>query len=107
MPARSSSRRRSDSVLGGTPVTACLNSLNLTAPELDAHRIVMAWRRSRRSAARRTSSGTGLQLRQRTVRRRLRLERQVEYLVHGHDRVERHLLADVLGDVVQVAAVAL
>ena len=36
-----------------------------------------------------------------------RLERDVEHLADGHDRVEGHLLADVRGHVVEVAAVAL
>ena len=34
-------------------------------------------------------------------------ERRVEHLADAHDRVERHRLADVGGDVVEVAAVAL
>src|SRR5215210_2663499 len=36
-----------------------------------------------------------------------RLEREVENLSDGHHRMERHLLADVGGDVVEVGAVAL
>ena len=35
------------------------------------------------------------------------LQRLLEHLADGHDRVERHRLADVVGDVVEVAAVAL
>src|SRR4030088_468995 len=74
-------------------------------------------RRSRRSAAWRTSMGTGWHLRGlrdidspplgdlRDLRRRL--EREVEYFVDAHHRVEAHLLAYLLGDVVEVAAVAL
>src|SRR5918996_183251 len=40
-------------------------------------------------------------------RGRLWLERQVEHLSDRHDRMERHRLADVLGHVVEGAAVAL
>src|SRR5918999_2770344 len=40
-------------------------------------------------------------------RGRLRLQREVEHLADRHDRVERHRLADVLGDVGEVASVAL
>src|SRR5215475_7124560 len=72
-----------------------------------------AYRRPRRSAARRTSSGSGWQLRQRTGLRgellidRGGLERQLEYLADQHHRMEGNLIPHVLGDVVEVAAVAL
>src|ERR1700760_933103 len=49
------------------------------------------------------SAGKGL--RRRRVRRRL--QRHVEHLVDGHRDVERHLVADLLRHVVQVAPVAL
>jgi hypothetical protein len=35
------------------------------------------------------------------------LQRDLEHLGDGHHRVERHLVADLGGDVVEVAAVAL
>src|SRR5690242_72620 len=67
-----------------------------------------AYRRSRRSAARRTSSGIGAAVLQRhTELHRLLLERELQDLVDPDDRVERDLVADVLGDVLEVGAVAL
>ena len=45
--------------------------------------------------------------RQATASRAGGLQRQLEHLFDAHDRVEGHLLADVLGHVVEVAAVAL
>src|SRR3954471_10818605 len=65
-PAASSSRSRSVSVRAGTPSTACRNSLKRAAPSSEAQITEITQRRSRRSAAARTSSGTGRQLRQRT-----------------------------------------
>src|SRR6266513_5187500 len=104
-PALSSSRRRSLSVRGGTPRTACRNSLNRCAPDVLAQSTEITCRRSRMSATRRTSSGTGWQLRQRNLA--LRLEGEVDYLADRHDRVERELLPDGLGDVIQIASVPL
>src|SRR6266516_2479946 len=85
--------------------SACRNSLKRTAPSRETYRIETVHRRSSRSVTRRTCSGSGGQLRQRM--RRLRLERELEHLVQAHDRMEAHLLAHVLRDVVQVGAVAL
>src|SRR6185437_7071717 len=103
--ASSKSRSRSVSMRGEIPSIASTNSLKRSAPLIAANRIERSQRRSRRSAARRTSSGTGGHLRQRGIERGL--QREIENLVHGHDRVEAHLLADLGGDVVEVAAVAL
>src|SRR5579862_2508210 len=105
-PACSSSRRRAFSVAGGTEPSTCRNSLKRTAPSYEAQRIETVQRRSRRSAARRISSGSGAHLRQRMCGR-LRLEREREHLAEAHHRVERHLVTDIGGDVVEVGAVAL
>src|SRR5438552_1234199 len=105
-PAASRSRRRSDSMRGEMPATASANSLKRIAPVRAAYRIDSCQRRSRRSAVWRTSSGTGVHLREmRDIA--CRLQGAVEDLLDGHHRVEGHLLTDLLGDLVQVAAVAL
>src|SRR5438876_8481555 len=63
-------------------------------------------RRSRRSAIWRTSWGTGSHLREmRDIASGL--QRPVQYLLDGHHRVEGHLATYLLGNLVQVAAVAL
>src|ERR1700676_4590712 len=105
-PAASRSRSRSESIRGEMPATAAANSLKRSAPVISAYRIESCQRRSRRSAVWRTSSGTGSHLGD------LRdiaggLQCAVEDLLDGHHRMEGHLLADLLGNVVQVAAVAL
>ena len=65
MPACSSSVSRVVSVAGGIEPSDCMNSPNRTAPACEAQITDTVQRRSRRSAARRTSSGSGSQLRQR------------------------------------------
>src|SRR5213592_3016418 len=94
-PADSRSRSRSASMRGEIPPTASANSLKRSAPLTAANRIDSSHRRS----------GTGSHLRQRDIAGGL--ERAIEHLVDGHDRVERHLLAHLFGDVVEVAAIAL
>src|SRR4051794_40815349 len=110
-PACSSSRKRSVSMRGEMSPTDSANSPKRTAPTWAAKRIASCQRRPRRSAASRTSCGTGSHLRQRDILDRtahgLWLEGEVEDLVDAHHRVERDHIADVLGDVVDVAAVAL
>src|ERR1700722_1945743 len=74
-------------------------------------------RRSRRSAAWRTSKGTGWHLRAgRDIPgtssgdlsdRGYRLQGHIEYFVNAHYRVEAHLLSNLLGDVVEIATVSL
>ena len=95
-PARSRSRRREESIRGEIPTTAAPNSLKRTAPECAATTTWSSQRRSRRSAATRTSRATGSQLRQRDIAHRL--ERELEHLADRHHRVEAHGLAHLLGD---------
>src|SRR5438876_8472276 len=64
-------------------------------------------RRSSRSAAARTSAGTGRQLRHRGDTRSLGLESQVQHLADAHDRMELHLLANLLGNLLEVGSVPL
>src|SRR5205823_3350990 len=107
-PAASNSVRRWARVRGGTEPNACANWLKRRAPLWLAYSTASDQRRPRRSAARRTSSGTGGHSAQRHITGRLsgRLERQLEHLADRHDRMEGHLLADVLGYVLEVPAVA-
>src|SRR5207245_1540232 len=104
-PASSSSLSRAVRVPGGTEPSTWRNSLNRRAPSWEAQRIETVQRRSRRSAARRISSGSGVHLRQRM--RGARLERELEHLVEAHHRVEAHLPPHVLRNVVEVGPVAL
>src|ERR1700722_9924158 len=104
-PAASRSRRRSESIRGEIPATASANSLKRSAPVSAAYRIDSCQRRSRRSAVSRTSTGTGSHLRVRDIA--CGLQRAVEDLLDGHHRMEGHLLTDLLGDVVEIASVAL
>src|SRR5947199_5147587 len=85
-PAASRSRRRSESMRGEMPATASANSLKRIAPERAAYMTDSCQRRSRRWAVWRTSSGTGLHLREvRDIA--LRLQCPVEDLLDSHHGV--------------------
>src|ERR1039457_707237 len=105
IPARSRSRSREESMRGEMPTTDAPNSLKRTAPECAATTTWSSQRRSRTSAATRTSWVTGAQLRQRDIA--YRLERDLEHLPDGHHRVEADRVAHLLGNLIEIAAVAL